>query len=292
MGPLKKGLLFSIALWFSAGVAAAQEVVAVLSSQLQFYQEAFQAFQQNLGHPVSPFTLPSEEPRTTQETRLVVAFGARAALRRYPEHAVLIYCMAPGLRMPRDRRAATIKVSMSPRAEALIPRLREIQPKLTRLLVFWVSEVMGDYLWELKRAARGLGLEIQDERLEGPQDLPGALRGLNQKPEALWLPPDPLLLNAESFVILKEYSWSQKVPLYAPSEGFAEKGATVSIAVSFAALGQAAATAARQALSGSAATGVVYPDSVTVTVNLSAATGCGLSIPPETLRKADKVLYQ
>ncbi|TAK08679.1 MAG: hypothetical protein EPO39_04075 [Candidatus Manganitrophaceae bacterium] len=274
-----------------SGIACAQEVVAVLSAELGPYREALEGLQEALGHSVTPIPITEGTPRISLETRVVVAFGGKAAQWSYPDRIVLIYGMAPGTTLGlRDRKGFSIEVNILPRAETLLEKLKELQPNLKRLAVLWSSKSVEDYLSEIRKASESIGLEILSERLNSPGDLPDRLRALFGKVDALWLLPDPPLVNSQTVSTLKEYSWSNDIPFYAPTAGFVQQGATASISSSFREIGRAAGMAARKVLEGELAQGTVYPEKTEVTVSIPSAESAGLHIPPEALRKADKVL--
>lgn len=284
--------VLAVGLWLAVcGIARAQEVVVVLSAELGPYREAFEGFQEALGHTVSPILLSEGSPRISPETRVVVAFGGKAAQWDYPDRVALIYAMAPGTKLePRDRKGFSIEVGILPRAGLILSRLKELQPPLKRLAILWSSKAVEDYLDEIRKAAEPIGLEVSSERLGGPGDLPDRLRALFGKIDAFWLLPDPPLVNSQSLSILKEYSWSNDIPFYAPTAGFVQQGATASISSSFREIGRAAGAAARRALAGDLVQGTVYPDKTEVTVSAKSAEAAGLQIPREALQKADKVL--
>lgn len=269
--------------------AWAQEVVAVLSSELGPYRQAFDGFQNAFGRPVSTIVLQGQEPTLPSETRIVVTFGGRAAQGPYPDHVLVISCMAPGGAWSR-RHGTAIEVPMLPRAAAVLVRLRDIQPTVKRLAVLWASAPFEPYVRDMREAAAAMGITLLAEQLDGPDGLPDRLRALLEMTDALWLLPDPVLVNARSFSVLKEYSWSNRVPFYAPTAGLVEQGATAAIANSFREIGRTAALAARRTLDGESVGATAYPERIEVTVNVTAAGKTGLAIPPPALQRVDRVL--
>lgn len=273
------------------GIVFAQEVEAILSSELGPYREAFDGFLDGFGGRVSPLILSKETIKISPGARVVVTFGAKAALSKYPDQATLVYCMAPGIRFgSEDRPGSSVEVQMLPQARLVLEKMREIQPNLKRLAVFWSSKSMEGYVEGLRRAAAAGPMEILSEKLNGPNDLPEELRNVYGKVDAIWLLPDPPLVNAESLSVLKEFSWSNHIPFYAPTGGFVEQGATVSISSSFREIGRAAGAAARRALSGRPDSETIYPEKVEITVSMKAAGNSGLQISPQVLKKVDRIL--
>jgi len=271
-----------------AGAAPAQEVVAVLSSDLTPYREALAGFESAFGEPVPSFNVAAGEPHITGATRVVVAFGGKAALRSYPGSARLVYCMAPATVVEGD---AVVHVHMVPPPAALVARLRQIQPGMKRLLVLWASPALRPYLQAVAEAAKPVGFELVLESVRTPDEIPSRLRSAMQRHvDAIWLAHDPLLVNTMMFSMLKEFSWENDVPLYAPNAGLVTEGAVASVSVSFREIGRTAAVVAREILARGTSEREVYPSQNEVAINLSAATQAGLRTPRDILQKAGRVI--
>src|SRR5687767_348558 len=270
--------------------AAAARIVAVISSSLPPYVQALEGFRETVGAPFATMDLTQSAAHFDTDTEVVVAFGGKAAVGRYPNSAALVYCMAPGTNLAAGGSGkGPVRVHMLPHPGALIAGLKTIQPSASRLAVIWSSDGIESYLDRLRDEARAGGIEVLLERAVG-NDLPSSLRRiLRQRPDALWLPPDPLLVNPEAFSLLKGFTWSNRIPFYAPSDGLVERGAVASVACNFREIGRAAGRAARVALAGRIRDGEVYPERIETSMSVSAAAACGLSIPPDVLRRADRV---
>ena len=285
-------LILWLFMWMAMPVrVGAQEVVGVLSSDLGPYQEAYEGFREAFGQEVPRISLASGSPEIGRDTRVVVAFGGKAALYGYPEGVSVIYCLAPAARLEASGSEVMVKVHMLPYAGYVVSKVKEIQPGLRRLGVFWASDAMSEYVGEISRASVAFGLEVAAERVGDPDELPDRLRGLLRRGvDGLWLPPDPLLINSRSFALLREFCRSNDIPFYVPTAGLVEKGAVASISASFREIGRTAGRVARRVLSGEHVPRAVYPEVVEVTLNLSAASEVGLEIPPAVSAQADRVL--
>ena len=269
-----------------AAPARAQDVVVVLGSDLAPYREAYEGFVTAFGEPVELLTLGGKPPKGA---RVVVAFGGKAALQRYPTGVTLVYGLAPGVRAEREPgEARAVKIPMEPAPAALLGRLGALQPGLKRLAVLWASKGGEESVARLVQDGSARGVEVLSERLESADDLPAALRRLRGKADALWLPPDPLLINARNFDIIKRYAYDNDVPFYVPTEALAEKGAAAAVSVGYSDAGRAAAAAARAVLTGKPPTEDVFAGA-RVSVNRSAAAECGLVLPAVALKGVDKV---
>ncbi|MFQ5598997.1 MAG: ABC transporter substrate binding protein [Candidatus Krumholzibacteriia bacterium] len=273
-------------------MGSAQKVIALMSSDLEPYRLAYKGLEEELGHRVPSQSLDGRTPAIPGEVRVVVAIGSRAALQEYPEDVVLIYCMAPGTGSRDTHHAGrSVKIHMLPRSASVVAKIRELQPDLSRLAVFWSSRSTAEYLEGLASQMASESLEILTKRLEKPEDIPDRLRDLaKQEVDALWLLPDPLLVNARTFSMLKEFAWSNDVPFYAPTAGLVAKGAVASVSSSFEEIGRTAGTATRLALQGALGADQMYPRRIETNLNLTAAKQTGLFVPDHLRRKIDKVL--
>jgi len=270
----------------SGAEPAEPAIAAVLSSEAGPYREALAGLQEELGFSVPVFSLSRGEPKIPDSARIVVAFGSKAALLRRQDRLTLVYAMSPGV-VIKDKN--TFEVHMEPEASVLLSSLKKIQPGLKKLGILWQSPKFEAYLLQLRSAAAELDMSIEDSRLEKTAEVPGRLRILYGKIDAIWLPPDPLLLNADNLTIFTEFSRSNNIPFFVPSGGLLEQG-LASVTPTFREIGRLAAIAARSALTGQNQKKIIYPTRVELGINKAAAAKIGLKISEETLRQADKII--
>jgi ABC-type uncharacterized transport system substrate-binding protein len=267
--------------------AEAASVVAVLSSETGPYREALAGFQDGLGASVKTFVLSREKPDIPRTTKVVVAFGAKAALGSYPNQATLIYALAPGA----ERSAqTTIVVRMEPNATQLLSNLKKVHPDLKRLGILWRSPQLTDYIEELRQAGSSSDVAIEGVFLGDNSDIPDQLRRFYGKIDAIWLPPDPLLLNADSLSVFVGFALASRILLFVPTSGLVEQGAVASIGATFREMGRLAGLAAGKAVSGEAQANRIHPVRVEIVINKAVAAQIGLRISEKTLRDADRVL--
>ena len=267
-----------------------QRIAAVLSSDLGPYREALEGFQETVGQPIVVILAGSNTPHVVRDARIVVAFGGKAAMLGYPDDAALVYCMAPGMDLrPSQRNAPTLKIELLPHPGTVLLGLRIVQPSLKRLAVVWSSDGSGPYVREMQVMARQFGIEFMNERLKDGDDLPNVLRSFaSRKVDALWLPPDPVLITPENFAMIRSFATANRIPFYAPTQGLVELGAVAAISASFRSIGRSAGRITRLAQGGRIPDGHFYPDSSDLSINVNAAAACGLRLSPEALRAARK----
>jgi hypothetical protein len=290
--------VLALGLWiFSAGTISAQpaentNIAAVLSSDMKPYREALRGLEDYLGGPVPVFVLPKEKPVFTPKTLVVVAFGAKALQLEYPSSVSIVSCLAPGQNTenPALKNNRVVYISMLPGAATTAAKLKDIQPGLKTLGVLWSAKSFRSYIAALNEAVKSNGIELIEYRTEDRDGIPDGLRALGRRVEALWLPLDPNLLTQQSFEVIKEYSKSNKVPLYVSTEWLVDNGAVASIGVSFNNLGKTSGEIARKMIAREPAPDLYYPERVELTVNQAAAAQAGLKIREEILREAVRLV--
>lgn len=255
---------------------------ALMSSDSSHYRQALDGFTEAWGSSVTVVSAGSSLP---PDARAFVAFGGKAASRELPEDAIVVACLAPAVASADGD--ALNHVSLMPDPATLVARSAALLPSLKVLRVIWSSESSRDDAAALAQAGAERGVIVQLERVFPPSRLPSRLRELSGRADALWLMPDPALVNEESFAVLREYAAAQKLVFLAPTEGLAERGATATIAVTFRDMGRAAAASLRARLDGGAEPEAVRATRVTVTLNAAAARAAGLELREAA---ADKVL--
>jgi len=270
----------------------AQEVVAVLSSNATPYQEALAGFKESFGRPVEVLSLSNGDIHLTQSERIIVTFGGKAALYPYPAGTTLIYCLAPGLLVRPDQHdGPRSKIRVDAMPDALISNLKDIQPGLKRLAMFWISPFFNETFKDLQRVSQTFGIEIRGVHLESIDELPDSLRAISGHTDALFLTPDPSLITPSVFAVVKEFGHSNNLPLYVPIDSLVDKGASASVAPSFKEMGRRAGKLAAAAMVGNAGNPeIVYPEKSLLTLNLTAAAQSGLQIPPDVVKKANRVV--
>lgn len=258
----------------AAAPAAARDVLAVLSSDSDHYRQAYEGFQEEWGSSV-PYVLLGRGDDPAPDADAVVAFGSRAAIREWPGSVLLETCLAPGAR---PARKDALDVLLLPEAPALVARMRRLLPGLKVLRVLWSSDLEDAEVGELSDAAAAQGVKVISERVENPARLPEKVRSFAGSADALWLMPDPALVNAKNFAALREYAAAARVPFLAPTEGLAEKGATATLAAPFRDVGRAAAAALKARRRGETVRSPCHPSRIVVTVNESAAKAVGFDL--------------
>ena len=171
--------------------------------------------------------------------------------------------------------------------------LKDALPNLTRVAVFFnptnaSSEVQ---LKETEGTARVLGVKIQELEISGPQDFQSAFKSaVRERAGALIALRSPMLVNhRKQFLKLAE---DNRLPGMYDDKNFVEPGGLMSYGTDRADLFRRAAIYVDKILKGAkpANLPVEQPTKFEFIVNLKAAKQIGLTIPPNVLARADKVI--
>jgi ABC-type uncharacterized transport system substrate-binding protein len=171
--------------------------------------------------------------------------------------------------------------------------LKETVPKASRVAVLWGRTAPAEplYLKEINASSQALGLKIQSLEVRSAKDLEGAFQAAaNGRARALIAGPDPLLTaNRKQIVALAA---KNRLPAIYPWKEYVEDGGLMSYAPKLSDLYRRAATYVDKILKGAkpADLPVEQPTKFEFMINLKAAKQIGLTIPPNVLARADKVI--
>jgi putative tryptophan/tyrosine transport system substrate-binding protein len=171
--------------------------------------------------------------------------------------------------------------------------LKEAFPKVSRVAVIWNPANASNLLEfrEMEVTARTLGLKLQSLEVRGLADFQGAFaRAAKDRANALILLRDPLI-DSEHFRIL-DFALDKRVPSMHGEEQFVEAGGLMSYGPSRVDLFRRAATYIDKILKGAkpADLPVEQPTKFELVINLKTAKQIGLTIQPNVLARADKVI--
>src|SRR5215831_13440025 len=172
--------------------------------------------------------------------------------------------------------------------------LKEIVPRLSRVAVFGTSTIPGsaESLRETELAAGALGVQLQYLDILSRKDIEPAFRAA-KKGHA-----DAVLALGTSFILnsqrkqIAELAVKSRLPAIYYAAEWVEEGGLMAYGVSYTDLAHRAATYVDKILKGAKAGDlpVEQPKKFELIINLKAAKQIGLTIPPNVLARADKVI--
>jgi ABC-type uncharacterized transport system substrate-binding protein len=171
--------------------------------------------------------------------------------------------------------------------------LKEIVPKLSRVAVLGTSTNPGDAqaLKETEFAAREFGLLLQHFDVRKQEDIDTTFRGAGKGRADAVLVLVSVVLNSYRKQVV-ELAVKSRLPAIYPIVDFVEAGGLMSYGVSFIDLHRRAAVYVDKILKGTkpADLPVEQPIKFEFVFNLKAAKQIGLTIPPNVLARADRVI--
>jgi putative ABC transport system substrate-binding protein len=171
--------------------------------------------------------------------------------------------------------------------------MKEIVPKLSRVAVLGNSNEPANpkTLKEIELAAEALGVQVQPLDVRGPKDIETAFRAATKaRADALVVLASAVLSDQRAKVA--NVALKSRLPAVYFRQEFVEAGGLMSYGTSFADLSRRAATYVDKILKGAkpADLPVEQPKKFEFVINLKTAKQIGLTIPPNVLVRADKVI--
>jgi putative ABC transport system substrate-binding protein len=171
--------------------------------------------------------------------------------------------------------------------------LKEIVPRLSRVAVFGTSTRPGNTqsLKEIELAAGAFGVKVQYLDVQKSKDIETAFRAASKgRADAILVLASPFLLSDRTQ--LADLAVKSRLPAIYPRPEFIEAGGLMTYGPSVNDLFRRAATFVDKILKGTkpADLPVEQPKKFEFVINLKAAKQIGLTIPPNVLARADKVI--
>lgn len=171
--------------------------------------------------------------------------------------------------------------------------LKEAFPKVARVALLWVpSGSRGNLaLTEMEAVAKALGVHLQALEVRVHDDFDSAFaRAKRDGAQALVTTQNPLIFTQQRQVL--DFAAKNRLPAMYPASEFVDAGGVMSYAPSYTDLFRRAADFVDKILKGTkpADLPVEQPIKFEFIVNLKAAKQIGLTIPPNVLARADRVI--
>jgi ABC-type uncharacterized transport system substrate-binding protein len=246
-------------------------VAVVLSAEHDSYREALGGIQEAL--PGATALVLQDGKADVGGANVVIALGDAAAMADYPPSAQLVIAMVASAKVKPSR--SCVRVGMLPDAFLVFSKVGDWVPSLDTLAIFSAGDNYDPYIKYLQAAAKVANIKLSIKRLDNAAGLVDALRGIAGKAQALWIPPDPLFLNPDSFKLISDFCQASKIGLIAPATSLVKVGALAGLAPSPREIGLTAGQAAAQILAGKNPGKQVEPENSEEALNLPLARTLG-----------------
>jgi len=171
--------------------------------------------------------------------------------------------------------------------------LKEVVPRLSRVAVLWNPENPGSALRmrEAEAAARSLHLQLHSAEARSPNDLEPAFSAMKrERAGALITLRGALIVNQSNRIV--DLAANRRLPVMYDDRSVVQAGGLMSYGANQADLDRRAAIYVDKILKGAkpADLPVEQPTRFEFIINLKAAKQIGLTIPPNVLARADRVI--
>jgi putative ABC transport system substrate-binding protein len=169
--------------------------------------------------------------------------------------------------------------------------LKETFPRVTRVAYFWDPANPGAGLVRLQAVAPSLGLQIQSLEVRSAEGFGSAFEAaLRERAQAITVAAVPVISINQKRIV--EFAAKNRLPAIYPYSEFIIGGGLMFYGISFSDLYRRAATYVDKILKGAkpADLPVEQPTKFELVINLKTAKQIGVTIPPNVLARADKVI--
>ena len=290
-------------LW--ASPIAAAEVALLKSTDAPAWRPAIDALKRGIAaHAVTEYDFRgdrNEAERVLAALRarpiLLVAFGplAAQAARETAPDSMLVYCMVqdPG-RAGLLNNVNASGVSFTTPIKNQLAAFRLVYPRGVRIgVVHGPEESVVKLVQEAEKSAGVVRLLVLSRPVANGRDVPQALRSLlkgDETMDALWIPPDPLLLGDETRRFLLSEALKAGKPVLSFSPALVTEGALVSSGPDLESIGEQAADLVNRIAAGDrSARGSLLVPRAELVINKKIADKLRIEIPADALRAASRI---
>ncbi len=285
-----------------AAAAPAADVALLKSSDVPAWLPAVDALRRvAAGHTIIDYDLRGEKAEATRvlgtlkgRSMILVAMGAlaaEAARERAPEMP-LVFCMVPDpAKVGLAGAANTGGVLFSIPVKNQLAAFRMVNPRARRIGVVYNAENVGKLVQEAQKAAPIVRLVVVERPVTAEREIPEALRALLQGPEAvdaLWIPPDPLLLGNESRRFILSETLKAGRPVYSSMAALVAEGALTSNSPDYASIGEQVGELVNRFAAGEKRADLLVPRAELL-INKKIADKLKVEIPADALKAANRV---
>ena len=171
--------------------------------------------------------------------------------------------------------------------------LKELLPKLRGVVTVYdpASQVAKESAQLARAEAKRLGLKFIERHVKSVEELRQALQALKAgEADAFFYTPDPMVVSHVQLII--DTAKAKKLPTMFQEQSLVAKGGLASYGQSYYEMGRLSAKYVQKVLSGTNPRDLRIEtfDDVELVINLKTANALGLTIPPNVLARAKKVI--
>jgi len=299
----KWGWMVALAALAPVRPVAAAEVAVVKSSDVPAWRPAIDALRRiSASHTITEYDLRNDRPTADSvlaglkgKAAIIVALGPLAAqlVRSTLPDAPLVFAMvqepaklglAPGPGVTGVAFAIPIKNQLA--------AFRLVYPKGVRIGVIYKEDNSGHSVEEAIKAATLLRVVMITRAVTSERDIPAALRSLlagDQAIDALWIPPDPVLLGEDTRRFLQAEMFKAGKAVYGSSSALVAEGALVSNGPDLVSIGEQVGELVNRLAAGDRSRIELLVPRAELVINKKIAGRLKIDVSAEVLKAANKV---
>ena len=171
--------------------------------------------------------------------------------------------------------------------------LKQLAPKAGRVIIFYDSNnpYSRENFLAAKKAGEKLGLKVEERPVKSIEELKKSINAMqSREDDAFFHVPDDLIESQADFIF--EAARQKEWPTMFSEESWVTKGGLAGYGPNYYQMGRQAARMAAKILKGAKPQDLPIEKAgkFDLVINLRTANAIGLSIPPEILKKADRVI--
>ena len=169
--------------------------------------------------------------------------------------------------------------------------MKRFLPKARRIGVLYNPKKNGERIVRAKIEAMKMGLVLEAEVVEKPQDIPAALERIANKVDVLWGIPDEIVLNPKTAKHLLLFCYRNRIPFVGPSRAWVKAGALYALDRDYTDIGSQCGGIASSILAGTDPRAIrsQSPNRTAYFVNMRTARHMKVNIDKKLLAAADGV---
>jgi putative tryptophan/tyrosine transport system substrate-binding protein len=282
---------------------AAAEVAVVKSSDVPAWRPAIDALRRlAASHTINEFDLRNDRATADSvlaglkgKAAIIVALGPLAAQlvrANLPDSPLVFAMVQEPAKLGLAPAPGVTGVAFAIPIKNQLAAFRLVHPKGVRIGVIYKEENSGRSVEEAIKAATLLRVVMITRAVTSERDIPAALRSLlagDQAIDALWIPPDPVLLGDDTRRFLQAEMFKAGKAVYGSSSTLVAEGALVSNGPDFVSIGEQIGELVNRLAAGDRSRIELLVPRAELVINKKIAARLKIDVSAEVLKAANKV---
>jgi putative ABC transport system substrate-binding protein len=298
------GSLLGFVLLAWSSWAGAAEVAVLKSSDVLSWRPALDALKRAAAsHNVTEYDLKGDRVEAERvlgtlkgKPVVLVALGplaAQAAKELAPEMSLIHLMIQDPAKMGLVGGANITGVGFTVPVKNQLAAFRMVYPRGVKIGVIYSADNTGRLVQDALKASSVVRLNIVDKPVAADKEIPEAIRSLlkgDQAVDALWIPPDPILLGDETRRFILSETLKAGKPVYTSLSALVAEGALVSSGPDYVSIGEQAGDLVNRIAAGEKGGKIemLIPRGELI-INKKIAEKLKIEIPADALKAANKV---